>query len=235
MAKVNISNIDISKFDATKISELNSTLSQLLGAEVAIELPKNKLFGNFNMKENSETEATCRYCNSEFDITSHTEETLNEAKKRGLCPTCMAKLIEADKIRAATSFRSSIKSANPPAQVVRSILTNNDIPDSLLSGLLDKDFTTKNTGISYPMLKEAHNNDTSDARRIGKYLRYSPKTIDINGSKYYLINEIIERNMARINTMFSKFGINPASNTVDINLSASETDEASESNEEVIA
>ena len=202
----------LTNINPEKFEEIREQLKSILGENAEISMPKINT-GNFLMKEGSDKEATCRYCHTDFNIYSINDQYVTDAKKRGLCEECVKILHKAEEIKAIAPIKATVKSGlsrnriNPPTQKVRNVLMNNEIPNGLLQGLLDKDFTTQHTGVSFPLLKLAKDTDTTDDRRVGKFLRYSPKIIEISGNKYYLTNEIVDRHLDRIAKMFDEFGI----------------------------
>ena len=78
------------------------------------------------------------------------------------------------------------------------LIKNKKLSDETINQLTEKEFCKETFEIDYPMLKKIEDHSSlSDQRNVSGNSRYWAETILINGEKYFICNDWMEKNKVK--------------------------------------
>ena len=197
--------------------EQKANLIKLLGIkpeDITEAKTPTKEVNNLVMKEGSETIAIDPYSNQEFDISQLNEEDLKKVKKTGMSLKSLAKLDEAEKIKAlmkGKTINRGPRNAVSAGEQIRQIIAENSskITAEMMNVLTDKEESRKLFSLAYPLFIEipanASESGKKEMRKVKGAPRFSAKVWkfdNIPDKSFYMTNDLYTRNVEKIAAYF---------------------------------
>ena len=196
--------------------EQKAHLIQILGIkpeDITEAKSTTKEVNNLVMKEGSETIAIDPYSGEEFDISQLSDEDLKKVKKTGMSLESLAKLEEAEKIKAlmkGKTINRGPRNAVSAAQQVMMAIENNQhkITSEVMKILTDISESKKLFKLAYPLFIEipsgASDTDKKEMRKVKGANRFGKREWLINDKYYFMTNDIYMRNVPLLISYFDK-------------------------------
>lgn len=204
--KITDSNIDVANIQALLASQGIS-----VNFEVSSSVEKIKKYGKLQIIDKNT--AYCLGCESNFDLSLiDDDEKLDFARKNGLCPHCMAKVLEAraimKKVKMHFETEQVIKNEKSAKAIVLEMLGSMKLNKGIMDQLTDRDFCKKNMGLTFPLFKIYDaNTDLDEQRKANGYIKYGKQIYKINRKSYLMSNDLYHRNIEQIRNTFVALNI----------------------------
>ena len=214
MADLQVKGVDFSKLTDEQKEHMAAILNIDITAITAAAATKKKEVNNLVMKEGSETIAIDAFSGEEFDISQLSEDVLTRVKKTGLSPESLAKLEEAEKIKAlmkGKTINRGPRNAVSAGEQIRQIVAENSskITAEMMQILTDKEESRKLFSLAYPLFIEipanASESDKKEMRKVKGASRFSAKVWQFDNildKSFYMTNDLYVRNIEKIAAYF---------------------------------
>lgn len=188
--------------------------AQGIKANIIVEEPKIKKYGKLQITDSKDT-AYCLGCDREFSLSEiDNDEKLDFARKNGLCPECMKKVLEAraimKKVKAffnAEEIDMSIKSVSAKTLILE-MLDMKKMNKTIMNKLTDREFCKKEMGLNNELFRIYDDKkDIDEQIKVNGYVKYSKKIYKFAKKSYIMTSDIYHRNIEKVKQIIKELGI----------------------------
>ena len=188
--------------------------AQGITANIIIEEPKMKKYGKLQITDSKDT-AYCIGCEREFSLAEiDDDEKLDFARKNGLCPECMKKVLEArtimKKVKAFFSsdeIEASMKTVSAKALIL-DMLDMKKMNKAIMDKLTDREFCKREMGLNNELFRLYDNTkDIDEQIKVKGYVKYSKKIYKFSRRSYIMTSDIYHRNIEKVKQVLAELGI----------------------------
>lgn len=179
---------------------------ELQGIQWTVKSNKKEPVNHLKKNENGEYE--CQFCHEIVNLDSLDEETKDKSKKSGLCPKCLSIMKQAEEIKKTNKSLNVVNRAAKNTgvggqirQMIAAAFNNENMNDTVINDLMDKEFSRIQFKLAYPTIKEITGMSTDEIKSIRMYnghSRYSPQVFTFNNREFILTNDLYNKNLEGI-------------------------------------